>query len=58
LVFGASTHFSFSSLLSADNAGVIVNPKGEVKGSAITGPVAKEAADQWPRVAATAGSVL
>ena len=25
-------------LLSADNAGVIVNPKGEMKGSAITGP--------------------
>ena len=27
-----------------DNAGVIVNPKGEMKGSAITGPVAKECA--------------
>lgn len=25
-----------------DNAGVIVNPKGEMKGSAITGPVGKE----------------
>jgi large subunit ribosomal protein L23e len=25
-----------------DNAGVIVNAKGEMKGSAITGPVAKE----------------
>ena len=24
-----------------DNAGVIVNPKGEMKGSAITGPVGK-----------------
>ena len=31
-----------------DNAGVIVNPKGEMKGSAITGPVGKEAADLWP----------
>ncbi len=31
-----------------DNAGVIVNPKGEMKGSAITGPVAKECADMWP----------
>ncbi|KAH3745201.1 60S ribosomal subunit protein L23B [Pelomyxa schiedti] len=41
-----------------DNAGVIVNPKGEMKGSAITGPVGKECADLWPRVAATAGSVL
>lgn len=26
----------------------IVNPKGEMKGSAITGPVAKEAAELWP----------
>lgn len=42
----------------ADNAAVIVNPKGEMKGSAITGPIAKEAADQWPRVAAAAGSVM
>jgi large subunit ribosomal protein L23e len=28
-----------------DNAGVIVNPKGEMKGSAITGPIGKECAD-------------
>jgi large subunit ribosomal protein L23e len=41
-----------------DNAGVIVNPKGEMKGSAITGPVAKECADLWPRVASAAGSIL
>lgn len=41
-----------------DNAGVIVNPKGETKGSSISGPVAREASDQWPRVAATAGAVL
>jgi len=41
-----------------DNAGVICNPKGEMKGSAITGPVAKEAADLWPRVASAAGSIL
>lgn len=34
-----------------DNAGVIVNPKGEMKGSAITGPVAKECADLWPKIA-------
>merc|ERR1712017_13981 len=32
-----------------DNAGVIVNIKGEMKGSAITGPVAKECAELWPR---------
>ncbi|KAK5069169.1 60S ribosomal protein L23A [Lithohypha guttulata] len=41
-----------------DNAGVIVNPKGEMKGSAITGPVAKEAAELWPRIASNAGVVM
>jgi len=41
-----------------DNAGVIVNPKGEMKGSAITGPVAKECADLWPRIASSAGTVV
>merc|ERR1719377_203990 len=33
------------------NAGVIVNDKGEMKGSAITGPVAKECAEIWPKIA-------
>lgn len=41
-----------------DNAGVIVNPKGEMKGSAITGPVGKECADLWPRIASNAGTVV
>ena len=42
-----------------DNAGVIVNPKGEMKGSAITGPVAKEAAELWPvRCAVSEGGVF
>ena len=41
-----------------DNAGVIVNPKGEMKGSAITGPVSKECADLWPRVASNAGTIV
>ena len=41
-----------------DNAGVIVNPKGEMKGSAIAGPVAKECADLWPRIASAANSIV
>ena len=41
-----------------DNAGVIVNDKGEMKGSAITGPVAKECADHWPRIASAVPSVV
>merc|ERR1711976_493009 len=40
-----------------DNAGVIVNVKGEMKGSAITGPVANECADLWPRIASNASSI-
>lgn len=41
----------------ADNAGVVVNPKGEMKGSAISGPVAKEAAELWPRIASAANAI-
>merc|ERR1739841_455502 len=40
-----------------DNAGVIVNNKGEMKGSAITGPVAKECADCWPRISSNASCI-
>merc|ERR1711920_218302 len=32
--------------------------KGDLKGSAISGPVAKECADLWPRIASAAGTVL
>ena len=41
-----------------DNAGVLVTPKGELKGSAITGPVGKECADIWPRIASAAGTII
>merc|ERR1719488_234488 len=41
-----------------DNAGVIVNNRGEMKGSGISGPVAKECADLWPKIAAHAGSIV
>eukprot|EP00818_Percolomonas_sp_WS_P010139 CAMPEP_0117450260 /NCGR_PEP_ID=MMETSP0759-20121206/8374_1 /TAXON_ID=63605 /ORGANISM="Percolomonas cosmopolitus, Strain WS" /LENGTH=140 /DNA_ID=CAMNT_0005242771 /DNA_START=36 /DNA_END=458 /DNA_ORIENTATION=- len=40
-----------------DNAGVIVNAKGEMKGSVISGPVAKESADAWPKIASRSQSV-
>jgi len=42
----------------SDNAGVIVNPKGEMKGSAITGPIGKECADLWPRIASAANAIV
>lgn len=52
-----------------DNAGVIVNNKGEVgmvchifffqmKGSVITGPVAKECAELFPKISAAAPSII
>merc|ERR1719408_654357 len=40
-----------------DNAGVIVNEKGELKGSAVTGPIAKECAEIFPKVASAAPAV-
>uniref|UniRef100_A0A8I5Y4M0 Large ribosomal subunit protein uL14 n=1 Tax=Rattus norvegicus TaxID=10116 RepID=A0A8I5Y4M0_RAT len=44
------------SLYFEEDAEVIVNNKGKMKGSAITGPIAKEHADSWPRIASNAGS--
>mmetsp|Transcript_12683 Transcript_12683/g.30778 ORF Transcript_12683/g.30778 Transcript_12683/m.30778 type:complete len:141 (-) Transcript_12683:537-959(-) len=41
-----------------DNAGVIANPKGELKGSTIMGPVAKECAELWPKIASTANCIV
>jgi large subunit ribosomal protein L23e len=35
-----------------------VNTKGEMMGSAITGPVAKECAEMWPRIASNAGAIV
>jgi len=49
MVYGCTLRYASANILGdggptdiQDNAGVIVNPKGEMKGSAITGPVAKE----------------
>jgi len=41
-----------------DNACVITTPEGETKGSDIKGPVAREAAERWPRIAATASMIV
>jgi large subunit ribosomal protein L23e len=41
-----------------DNAAVIANLKGELKGSAINGPVAKECSELWPKVSSKASSIF
>ena len=41
-----------------DNAAVIVTDTGDTKGSMIKGPVALEAAERWPRIAATASTIV
>lgn len=41
-----------------DNAVCITNPAGDPRGSEIRGPVAKEAAEHWPRVAHTASIIV
>ena len=41
-----------------DNAAVITTETGETKGTDIKGPVAREAAERWPRVSATASIIV
>src|SRR5256712_11058627 len=41
-----------------DNAAVIMTPEGELKGTEIRVPVAKEAAQRWPRVGNLASTVI
>ncbi|GAB4316686.1 MAG: 50S ribosomal protein L14 [Promethearchaeota archaeon] len=41
-----------------DNAAVIVSPDGEPKGSEIRGPVAREAAELFPRLASVASMII
>lgn len=41
-----------------DTAAVLVTPEGELRGSQIRGPVAKEAAERWPRVAGASGIIV
>ena len=56
LLFTLKVYLIFSKNI--DNAGVIVTNKGEMKGSIITGPVAKECGELWPRIASKAPAVL
>jgi large subunit ribosomal protein L14 len=41
-----------------DNAAVVITPEGEMKGSEVRGPVAKEAAERWPRIASAASIIV
>jgi len=41
-----------------DTAAVIITPEGDLKGSEIKGPVAREAAERWPRVANAASIIV
>ena len=41
-----------------DNAAVLTNELGETKGTGIKGPVSREAAERWPRIAAAATTIV
>jgi len=41
-----------------DNACVIVTEEGDCKGTEIRGPVAKEAAERWPKVAGLSSMIM
>ena len=44
-------------LYSEDNAEIVVNNRGEMTGSAVTGPAEKEWVDFQPRIESNAGSI-
>jgi len=41
-----------------ENAAVIITPEGEMQGSEIRGPVAREAAERWPRIASASSIII
>jgi large subunit ribosomal protein L14 len=41
-----------------ENAAVLITPEGELRGSQIRGPVAREAAERWPRVAGASSIIV
>jgi large subunit ribosomal protein L14 len=41
-----------------DNAAVLITPEGDIKGTEVKGPVAKEAVDLWPKLSALASMVV
>jgi large subunit ribosomal protein L14 len=41
-----------------DNAVIILTPEGDVKGTEIYGPVAKEAVERWPKIASIASIII
>ena len=41
-----------------DNAAVLMTPEGNMKGTEIKGPVAREAAERWPRLASVANTII
>ncbi|MEM0365768.1 MAG: 50S ribosomal protein L14 [Acidilobaceae archaeon] len=41
-----------------DNAVVLINPDGTPRGSEIRGPIAREAAERWPKVAKLATMII
>jgi len=40
-----------------DNACCLIDAKGELRGTQVSGPVPKEVADQWPKIASLASSI-
>lgn len=41
-----------------ENAAIIITLEGEMQGSEIRGPVAKEAAERWPRIASASSIIV
>ena len=50
--------FTGVSVFCEDNGSAIITPKGQLKGSAITGPITKECSELWPNLSTRASAVL
>lgn len=46
-----------SHIMFEDNAAVLINNKGELRGAQIAGPVPREVADMWPKISSQASSI-
>lgn len=41
-----------------DNAGVVIMPNGDIKGTQIAGPVPREVSEMWPKISSQASAII
>ncbi|EJW03392.1 hypothetical protein EDEG_02249 [Edhazardia aedis USNM 41457] len=41
-----------------DNAGIVILPNGDIKGTQIAGPVPREVSEMWPKISSQASAII